>query len=403
MRRPWASLGVGLGLLALAVPGWIAYNSRDLASVDESGLLVEERPRLTPAENAAVPLAHAARLLDWPSGEDAMERVRAVRNRATRDPASARDLVRRNEGALEWLQRAMLIREIEVSTEELLPTGESPASSPFMLWLQLLEVHNVRGALRMAKGDWEGASEDALLGLRLGDRVHRSRSAGLLHAMLAIGLVDSALSQLRSLLRHGNVDRVTARRLIGEIEASRLDADSWARIWAGEYRQMRVVYTEQLTPHGPLRLLPTSYVFHPNRTLQRVADLYRRLQRNSGVVCDKQQVLQRTRPQSRLERIEVVVAPNSVGNILYETMVPPFSDQRQRCNLVSSASAVQVAIAVKAHLDAEGELPASLSELVPELLDEVPRDGFRGEPLRYAPAQRALYLTDGGKPWSLQF
>ncbi len=68
MRRVWTSLGVGLGLLVLAVPGWIAYNSRDLASVDESGLLVEDWPRLPPDANAAVPLAHAARLLDWPLG-----------------------------------------------------------------------------------------------------------------------------------------------------------------------------------------------------------------------------------------------------------------------------------------------------------------------------------------------
>ena len=403
MRRVWTSLGVVFGLLVLAVPGWIAYNSRDLASVDESGLLVEDWPRLPPDANAAVPLAHAARLLDWPLGEDAMERVRAVRDRAAWDFASARGLVRRNEDALEWLQRALLIREIEISVEELLPAGKSLESPPFMLWLQLLEIHNVRGALRMAEGDQEGAYEDALLGLRLGDRIHRSRHAALLHAMLAIGLGDSALSQLRALLPHGTVDRVTARRLIGEIEVSRPDPDSWARIWAGEYNQTRALYAEQLQQHGTPWMVPTSYVFHPNRTLQRLADLYRGLQRNSGVVCDKQHPLQRPRPLSRLELFEVAVAPNSVGNILYETMAPPFADQRYRCDFVSSASAVQVAIAVKAHLDAKGELPASLAELVPELLDEVPRDGFRGEPLRYARAERALYLTDAGEPWLLGF
>lgn len=403
MRRVWTSLGVGLGLVVLAVPGWITYNSRDLPSVDETGLLIEDRPRLSPAENAAVPLAQAARLVDWPTGEGAMERVRALRNRATRDPASARGLVQHNEGALRLLRRAMRIPEIEISIEELLPSGEPPELSPFTLWLRLLEVHNVRGALRMAEGDWEGAYEDALLGLRLGTRIRRSRGASLLHAMLAIGLGDSALSQLRALLRHGTVDRVTARRLIDAIAAARPDHDHWARIWAGEYRQMRTEYAEQFQQQGTPRWLPTSYVFHPNRTLQRLADLYRGLQRNSGVVCDKQQVLQRPRPQSRLELLEVVLAPNSVGNVLYETMAPPFGDQRYRCDFASSASAVQAAIAIKAHLDAHGELPGSLSELVPELLDGVPRDGFRDEPLRYARAERALYLTDDGEPWRLGF
>ena len=156
MRRVWTSLGVGLGLLVLGVPGWIAYHSRDLASVDESGLLDEDRPPLLPADNAAVPLADAARLLNWPSGEGAMERVRDIRNRASSDSDSARALVRRNEGALEWLRQAMLIREIEISAEELLPTGNSPGASPFVLWLRLLEIHHVQGALRMADGDGEG-------------------------------------------------------------------------------------------------------------------------------------------------------------------------------------------------------------------------------------------------------
>ena len=403
MRRVWTSLGVGLGLLVLGVPGWIAYHSRDLASVDESGLLVEDRPRLLPAENAAVPLAHAARLLDWPSGEGAMERVRDIRNKAGSDSESARALVRRNEGALESLRQAMLIREIEISAEELLPTGNSPGASPFVLWLRLLEIHHVQGALRMADGDGEGAYQDALLGLRLADRMHSSRGAALPHALLAISLGDSALLQLRVLLLRGTVDRVNARRLIGAIEDSRLDPDSWARIWAGEYRQLRAVYTEEIQSQASPAFVPTSYVFHPNRTLQRLAGVYRELQRNSRVVCSQQQALQGLQPSSRLELFGLILEPNSIGNILHETMVPPFGDQRFRCDLASTASAVQVAIALKAHHDAEGELPVSLSELVPELLDEVPRDGFRGEPLRYARAERALYLTDGGEAWPLGF
>ena len=263
MRRVWTSLGVGLGLLVLGVPGWIAYHSRDLASVDESGLLVEDGPRLLPAENAAVPLAHAARLLDWPSGEGAMERVRDIRNKAGSDSESARALVRRNEGALESLRQAMLIREIEISAEELLPTGNSPGVSPFVLWLRLLEIHHVQGALRMAEGDGEGAYQDALIGLRLADRLHSSRGAALPHALLAISLGDSALLQLRVLLPGGTVDRVSARRLIGAIEDSRLDPDGWARIWAGEYRLLRAVYTEEIQSKASPAFVPTSYVSIP--------------------------------------------------------------------------------------------------------------------------------------------
>ncbi len=48
-----------------------------------------------------------------------------------------------------------------------------------------------------------------------------------------------------------------------------------------------------------------------------------------------------------------------------------------------------------------GRLPETLGELVPEYLDDVPRDDFDGEPLRYDRDKKVVYsvgedLTDDG-------
>ena len=64
---------------------------------------------------------------------------------------------------------------------------------------------------------------------------------------------------------------------------------------------------------------------------------------------------------------------------------------------------MQAAIALRARLDARGELPAALEELVPELLDAVPLDGFRGEPLHYSRDLRELGSSTGRERWPLPF
>ena len=379
------------------------YFGRDLPSVDETGLQVDERP-LLPGENAAVPLREAVTLLQWPPGEAAEREVRSLRTFSPWDHQRARDLVRRNEAALRRLELAMRLPELDISSAELIPRGRPVELSLFLLVTRLIEVQHVRAALRLAEGDQDGAFDDALDGLRLGDRIHRSRRSGLPHAILGLSLKDTALGQLRALLRLATVDRGTAQRLIHAIESASGEGDSWDPIWAGEYREMRAQYESKVQQREEFPwVVPSSYVLQHNRTLQRLADLYRGLQRNSRVDCAQMEVLTRTQPLTKFDRLRLVLAPNSIGNILYEVFVPKFGIQEKRCALASSASSVQVIIALKARFDAEDELPDSLGELVPELLPAVPRDGVRGEPVRYVRAERALYMSGNSHPRRLGF
>ena len=390
---------LAVALALFVIPGWMLYFSRDLAAVDETGLLVDERP-LPPDENAAVQLREAVTLLQWPRRKRAVQEVRSLCTFSPWNRQRARALVRRNQAALDRLEQAMRLPEIEISGAELIPLGESGELSLFDLVGRLLDVQCVSAALRLADGDRDGAFDAALVGLRLGDRIHRSRPSGLTHAMLGLWLKDKALSQLQTLLLHATVDAGTTQRVIRAIESARAEGDSWDPIWAGEYRQFRVDFESQILHREGLH---ASYVLHHNRTLQRLADLYRGLQRDSRVVCDQMEGLAPTQPLTRFDRLRLALAPNSVGNVLYEVAIPRFGVQEKRCALASFASSVQVMIALKARFDAEHQLPDSLSELVPELLPAVPRDGIHGEPLRYVRAERALYMSDNSQLWRLGF
>jgi hypothetical protein len=64
-------------------------------------------------------------------------------------------------------------------------------------------------------------------------------------------------------------------------------------------------------------------------------------------------------------------------------------------------SALRVLVALKRYRIARGRLPASLADLVPEYLPEVPLDPCDGKPLRYSAEKQILYsvgedLKDSG-------
>ena len=401
MGRALICMGVGAVLLGMAATSFVVHHSRDLAGVDETGLELDP-PSPSPGRNAFRDLFEASRLLDWPD-EEAASRVRALARFDGWDPDAARDLLERNREALDALGRALERSELEISTAELSIDPEGNEPPPFVLWRSLIELQNLRGALRLHEGDPEGALEDALSGLRLGSRLLSARGAGLVHAMLGLALGRSALEQLEAQLGRASLRADAARRAIREIESAR-EGDAWARIWAYEYREMRdaLVSAFESSADGPW--LPSSYVLQPNRTLQSLADLFRRQKSNSVLPCDEMESISRDRTRSPLSRARLYLGPNSIGNILIEIAAPSYDGfHRNRCAFESRASAMQAAIALRARLDARGELPAALEELVPELLDAVPLDGFRGEPLHYSRDLRELGSSTGCERWPLPF
>ena len=64
---------------------------------------------------------------------------------------------------------------------------------------------------------------------------------------------------------------------------------------------------------------------------------------------------------------------------------------------------LQVAASISCQLD-HGELPDTLDDLVPEYLQEIPKDPYDGKPFRYSKEKKIVYsvwenmVDEGGKP-----
>ena len=93
---------------------------------------------------------------------------------------------------------------------------------------------------------------------------------------------------------------------------------------------------------------------------------------------------------------------NLLGKEFLSNLVPTLESALTEKDMIEvSLSSAQTLLAVKCFQSAQGRLPESLSELVPDYLKEVPRDPFDGQPLRYSAEKRILYsvgddLEDGG-------
>ena len=110
-----------------------------------------------------------------------------------------------------------------------------------------------------------------------------------------------------------------------------------------------------------------------------------------------------TLPTNRLSSVRLLLRGNALGEILEDmnrsTDESLLSTHHQENNEVS---ATRVILALRAFELETGELPSSLTALVPRYLDAIPSDAFDGQPLRYSREQRKLWsvgsnrVDDGG-------
>jgi hypothetical protein len=165
-----------------------------------------------------------------------------------------------------------------------------------------------------------------------------------------------------------------------------------------------VAYLAQKKSHSWLTsLIPKAYVYHHNRSLTLEAEFTRSMQRDSFKPCAELEPPREFVPEDDFEQLKMVLSPNSIGKIVLAISTPNFRHfQLRRCGSETALDATRVILALEAYHASE-ELPASLEELVPELLSELPRDGFDGAPLRYLPESAVVYsvgadfVDEGGR------
>jgi len=99
---------------------------------------------------------------------------------------------------------------------------------------------------------------------------------------------------------------------------------------------------------------------------------------------------------------------NGIGRLNIATIYPAWeSAAKQRCRIECDHSGLRLLIACQRYERRNGHLPAKLDDLVPALIEAVPRDPYDGQPLRYAADRRIIWAVgenlkdDGGSKMNI--
>jgi hypothetical protein len=395
-RPPRAALGLLLALLLLPLTGWIALHHRDAPAPDDSDLALAESTAAA-GENGFERFAAAADAARLPHDEATWRRFHAFRAGQTWEPDWISALVAENATA------TALLRAGVASPSFAFPRGDPPRVGDarmhtLFLGQQLVALSGAQSRIALRDGRDRSALELASLGLSAGRRLSAADNVDLFGINMASAFQTVSLIDLEHAARSSRVAPETARSLAALLESSRWRASDWRRVWALEYARVRaeLFALDPATAGWPSQLLPNAYRWHPNRTAGVLADLYRDQAAKSSQFCADANVLREGEPLPQLPMASAF-APNALGDLVVGQVRARNYDriQRNRCQLETQVSLVEVMIAAKAYSDSEGALPERLEDLVPRYLDALPLDRYDGAPLRYARAALAIYSVGG--------
>lgn len=406
--RTLARLLLGAHFVVLAlVPGWVWLQSHDLKTVRDGDLQVK-RYIAPPDHNGIEFLRHALDVLVLTDDESRL--TPALSTAEEWDSDLVAELVRRDVEALEAVEEALR------ATYYVLPAATDLPQPEMVGWQKLAKLLVLRAALFAAEEDPWSAAADWQRVLTLGARIERARGGGLLTASVGLSIRELALDAIERHARAGLLPEAVGLELARALAAYRSDSESWSEIWRNEYQALKPSLSDdyqsaahaldvQVDPSSLLRrLVPGSFVFHPNRTREQVAEYFRSRSREAAMPCSAQ-----TRPSIAPIDVadpaalrQLLLEPNGLGRLVLQVGMDRYdSDEVKRCAVDTRSAAVQAFLALRAFEVADGTLPGSLSELVPDYLDAVPVDAFDGRVLRFSPDRRIVYsvgvdLSDAG-------
>jgi hypothetical protein len=389
--RALGGVAIVLVLLVLCIPAWVVWQSRDLPEIDDADLL-PRWSQVEPERNGFVALEAAAALLVASDEEIEPTALRGDRD-ALQELAP---LVEANAPALAALELVLAAPEFQVPRIE----SSDEVGSNVDGCLRLTKLLAARGLLQ-GPGSEDGLA-DLFAALDLSRRIETARGAALVEVMIAIAMRSQALRALETWLGEGRLDADSARSLARRLAAYRSDPGAWARAMGVEYEFLKRVVIPDLerTRNGEIpgedmtqglhQLLPVRYYFHPKRTFQRFAERYRIGAENGGRFCTELAPI--PGEGETPSPLRLFLSPNAGGEVLLAVGAADHHRfLERRCAADSQLGAVQTMAALRAWQLERGELPASLTELVPSYLDAVPEDAFDGQPLRWNAARAWLY------------
>ncbi len=251
-------------------------------------------------------------------------------------------------------------------------------------WHQLGELLLLRANLKLKSGDSKGAWQDFFLVWKAANLIRNSKGS-LLELDVGDSLGQLVLAQMRNAMRASQFEDKTWRSLLKNLQSQAPSSTALEESLKSERRFFRLALdaatgktpnqTLQINVASPLvRFMPKAYALQSGKTLETYTLWLEGILQRAGN-CPEAKEAEAPANPSFLNTNPLI--PNSIGNALLTSWVPPYGLATRTCKLEQAFRATQVTLALHATVAlTQGVPPANINALEGRYFDKMPTDPF---------------------------
>ena len=323
------------------------------------------------------------------------------------DAAEARSMIERNSKVFEKVAQSLAALEFQVPAM----TSYNDTLPYLLAWRLLAFSLACRQRLLLEEGKLDEAMGVSLSLIQLGHRIQQAQGV-VIHFLIGMAFKSMGIERAIQVIEKDPLAAGRLIRLAKELE--RLPAADEALRDA--LRQEYVCFAStielmaqgklsvdllEIHPAGPELFLKIPFFLQPNTTKRLAGEFFRSLLSSISKPMAETVPWDFTRRYGA-EGVGMWLRPNSVGRRGLLILLPSIQSTPNQLRIEGfQMSALRALVALKRFRIARERLPASLADLVPDYLPDVPVDPFDGKPLRYSAEKRLIYsvgedLKDSG-------
>jgi len=385
---------------------------RDIYPVDDSDLLLT-KVEIPEEENAFLLLVRAGEKMEI-KYEERGNLFYEMAEGGSWDSEFARELIEDNEEVFELFEQAIRLPYFQIP--EFQDPGTIGPETPLpglRFFRDIARLNLVKANYLLLEGEEQEALDLVIKTLKMGQMIEDMPRPALITYLVGLAVKEIGLQGLQRMIPDLNLSAEVLKDYIIELDQFKENEQGLIRVWKMEYAFItntmgNLNIAEGLfAPDGGSSFSAAAnklnYFYKPNKTKKEFAEYFRNHIDNTEKDCYQMELVE---PEILFRRhpIKILFTENALGELLQEIMMVSFGGFfDQKCSKDFSIMANQLLLALKAFQTENGNLPASLDELVPQYLSELPIDPFEGKPILYSLEEKMIYSPEAGLVFPVEF
>lgn len=386
-KRIYVSVGI-LGLLSLLTNfGMYAnfiYRGDDYPLYDDTHLWLS-KIEISRQNNAFYYFQQMKREINIPEGKHDL--FMDIFEGEKWDENFVRELLKYNEKAFYYFEKGIQLPYFQDPAHQnpRIVNLETPLS-PIGFLVNFNRIQSIKTIYYLREGKEKQAFEQSINMIRMGQLLQSSpRSLILMHTASSV-VKGTGLRVLGKIIQEDELSPEMLKEYIVYLERFKLNEQ-------GLRNTFKMEYITKVNTMDKYFNIKSNFLFKPNKSRKWHTQYYTAAVNNVDKVCKK--IIELPMPDILLDGpslMQLYLEENLIGRMFRDMVVVTLDHFfSQKCEEDFSIKATQLLMAIRAYQIKNDRIPASLEELVPRFISEIPKDSFDGQPIRFSAEKRKIW------------